>query len=100
MRVDRERRVVRQHQRVAVGGLLRGELVADVAARPGAVLDHHRLAGQLGELLAEDAAEDVARAARRKRRDEADRLRRIALRRREVGEDNEGEEQKPHARGV
>jgi hypothetical protein len=46
----------------------------------GLVLDHHRLAEQLAERRCDQSRVQVDRAAGRERRDDADRLRRPALR--------------------
>jgi hypothetical protein len=52
---------------------------ADVAAGAGAVLDDHRLANLLAQLVGEQPRHDVGGAARGERRNEADRLGRVGL---------------------
>ena len=59
---------------MAVGRALRHRLRREVAARAGAVLDHHLLRPALGELLPEGARQDVARPAGGEADDEAHRL--------------------------
>jgi hypothetical protein len=73
-RADRDRRRVREHQGVAVGRRLHDVEPADAAAGAGLVVDDDRLAELLGELLADDAGDDVARPARGEGDDDADRL--------------------------
>ena len=79
-RADRERTDVGEQQRVAIGRGLGDDLRADVAVGAGLVLDDDRLAPRFRELLADRAREDVRRAARRVRHDDADRLCGIGLR--------------------
>ena len=67
-------------QRVAVGSAFRRRLGADGGAGTGLVLHDHRLAQAQRELFPDRARDDVDAAARRKRRDEADRARRVLLR--------------------
>ena len=67
-------------QRVAVGRRVDHDLRADRAAGAGAVLGHHRLAPHLLQLGRDHAADDVGRAARRERDDQADGLVGKALR--------------------
>ena len=64
-------------QGVAVGRGMRGDFGTDV--RPGArpVVDHHRLAQPLAELLAHEPCQQVRRAGGRKRHDHLHRLFRI-----------------------
>ena len=79
-RVDRERHLRADHQGVAVrrrlGDVFRGELI--VGAR--AMLDHDLAAPGFREALRKDAAEAVDDAARRRRRHQRHRPRRIVLR--------------------
>src|SRR5205807_4292567 len=56
------------------------------AARAAAVLDQHRLAPDLRQLLAEQPRRDVGRSARRERHDEAHGLLRPGLRERRAAE--------------
>src|SRR6266568_898056 len=73
----------RAHQhRVSVGRGLGDDVGADIAARAGPVVDHDLLREALGELLRDDASDDVGAAARREGDDEADRLGGIGVRRR------------------
>ena len=72
--IDDQRRVAAHHQRIAVGRRLGDALDRDVAAGAGDVLDHHRLAPGLGELVAEQPRGDVRRHAGRKADDDLDRL--------------------------
>ena len=65
---------------VAVGRRARDRAGADVAGGAGAVLDHDRLAHRLMQMLADDARQDVGRAAGRPRHDQRDRTARIGLR--------------------
>src|SRR5258706_4826559 len=78
--VGRENAVVAEEPGSAVGRALRDDLRGDIAAGPGAVLDHDLLRPELGELLAEGAREDIARAARGEADDEPDGLFRPGLR--------------------
>jgi hypothetical protein len=55
------------HQRVAIGRRFGNQLGGDVAARSGAVLDHHRLPPGLAPAVADEARIDVGDAADRKR---------------------------------
>ena len=72
-----------EEQRVAVGRRVRDELGADVAGGAGPIVRDDLLAEALAELLRDDAADGVRRAARRLRNDEADRAARgYAVRRR------------------
>ena len=80
-RVDRERPRRTHQDRVAVGRGLGDEVGADVAARARPVVDHDLLREALGELLRDDASDDVGAAARREGDDEADRLGGISFRR-------------------
>src|SRR5437773_657933 len=68
--------------RVAVGLGLRRDLAADVAARAGAVLDHHLLAKARAERLGDHARGVVRDATRREGHDDTHRPRRPFLRRR------------------
>jgi len=79
-RIDAVRGDAAHAERVAVGRRLRDEVHADVPACAGAVLDHDRLSERLAERRRERAAKRVDDRARRERADEADRLRRPALR--------------------
>ena len=69
-----------QQQRVTVRRRLGGGGRAERAAGTTAIVDHHRLAQALVELLAEHAADNVGAAARRVRHDEPDRPGRERLR--------------------
>ena len=74
VRVDHQRALVRERDRVAVGRGLRPGGGADVALRAGAVVDDHLLAPRLAQLRRQDARQRVGAAARRERHDEAHRL--------------------------
>jgi hypothetical protein len=76
MWIDRDLAVRKQPYRVAVGRRLGDQLGGDVAVRARPVLDDHRLAERLRQLLRQHARRDVGRAAGRDRNDEADRARR------------------------
>ena len=76
-RADRQRRAVRQHQRVAVGRGAHHVLPAQRAAGAGLVVDDHRGAQRLAQRLGDDARDDVAGAAGGEGDDDADRLVRI-----------------------
>ena len=78
-RVDHDRRDAADHQRIAVGQRFGRDLGAEAAAGTGTVVDHHALVPRLDQLLADDAGDDVGGAARRVRRDHADRLGGISL---------------------
>jgi hypothetical protein len=84
-------RVGRGKHQVAVGRLLGDVLRGDVAARAGAVLDHHRLRQGRRDTLGEGAHRDVGRAPRRERDQHANRLLRPALRLRGRDQDLRGE---------
>jgi hypothetical protein len=89
-------------QRVAVGRALRRRVRADHRAGAGLVLDDDRLPEPRRELLPERARDDVDPAARRERHDEAQRLRRVGLRRgwqRGGKQRRDGEEADDHERG-
>ena len=90
--VDRHVRGVKDG--VAVGRRARDVLVRDVATRAGLVLDDHRLAEVLGELVGREARQEIARAARRIADHELQRLGWIRLRR-----DLEGSEQRQQRDG-
>ena len=66
-----------EQQRVAVGLGLVGEIGPDIAAGPGLVLDHDRLAPFGLQPLADDARQDVVDAAAGERDDEFDRAGRV-----------------------
>ena len=76
-RVDGERPVRADQQRVAVGRGARHHFGADAAAGAAAVVDHHRLPKRHFHLFADDAADDVGIAAGRERHDQMDRPVRI-----------------------
>jgi hypothetical protein len=80
-------------QRVAVLGSLGRQLGADVAAGARAVVHHHRGLQDLGQLLADDAADDVVGAAGRLRHDHRDGPGRECLRGRQQGCRQRGGEQ-------
>jgi len=69
-RSERKSDVVHQDG-VAVGSRLGDRVRADRAARPAAVLDHRGLAQGLGHALRDQARDDVGRAARGERNDDA-----------------------------
>ncbi|MNT10115.1 hypothetical protein D3C72_1449300 [compost metagenome] len=70
----------RHEQRVAVLRALGDQLRADVAARAGAVVDHHAgVVQHLAELLAHETADDVVGAARGLGHDERDGARGVGL---------------------
>ncbi len=62
-RADRQRTDVAQQQRVVVAARLRHEGGADVAVGARTVVDDHRLAQRLAQLLADQAGDDVRRPA-------------------------------------
>ena len=101
-RVHRHGAVVRHQQRVAVGRRLRRRLGADDHGGARAVLDHHRLAPELGELGRHHPRGGVDRAAGRGRHDDAHGAVGIALRggRRRRGERRERGDQRAAANGV
>ena len=72
--------VVTRHQRVAVRRRFGSYFSADIAAGARTIFHDHRLAHALGELLADQACEDIRGPARQVRRDEAQWLHRIILR--------------------
>ena len=74
---DNAARVITEPLSARLGHGLR----ADVAARPGPVLDHHRLPEAHAERLGHHARAVVGNPARRERHDDAHRLRRPFLRR-------------------
>ena len=78
-RDHRHRAGVADHQRVAVGLRRRDFARGERAARSGAILDHGRLA-ELRQNLRGEPRHRVVRPARRRRHDDADRLRGIVLR--------------------
>ena len=80
---------VGHEQRVAVGCGLRDDLGSDVATGAATVVDHHRLAQRLGELLSDDARGDVGAAAGGEGDHHADGLRRVALRVCDSGREHE-----------
>ena len=81
-------------KRVAVGLAFRHHVSAERGRGPGAVVEHHRLAEIFAELGADHARDAVDRPARRRRNDDADRLRRVflGLRERREAEEYEKEE--------
>jgi hypothetical protein len=64
---------------VTVGWRLRSELVSDDGPGARAVVDDDRLPQSPAQMLAEETARDVGRAARRERNDDTDRFRRERL---------------------
>src|SRR5262249_16988723 len=58
-RIDRERSVRSDEQRVTVRCRMRDEFGADAAAATTAVLDHHRLAERLADQIARYASDNV-----------------------------------------
>ena len=89
-RVQRLRADAAHEDRVAVGRAPSDELGADVAARPGAVFNQHRLAPGLGNPAADDAREHVGDAAGGEGHDVADRLLGMALPRQGRGRGEQG----------
>ena len=83
--------------RVAVGRRLGDGIGAERAARARAVLDHHRLAERLAELLPDQAGGHIGDAAGRERHDDADRAPGICLRLR--GQEGQSEEGACHKQG-
>jgi len=77
---DRERRDVAEHDRVAVGSGLRGELGADAATRAAAAVDDHLLTQLIAERERDDARGGVGAAPGRIRRDQPHGLGRVRLR--------------------
>ena len=80
-RVDDVRRADRQ-QRIAVGGRTHDGLGGDIARGAGPILDDDRLTETLLQPLPDHAGEKVRRAAGRKADQNADRPRRIGVRKR------------------
>ncbi len=76
-RIDGERPVRADEQRVAVGRRARHHLRADAAAGAAAVLHHHRLADRLRNLVADHAADNVGIASGREWHNQMDRPLRI-----------------------
>ena len=72
--VDREVAGVGDEQRLAVGRRLLHDLRGDDAARAGPVVDDHRVAEALRELVGHRARHDVGRAAGAVGNDEAQRF--------------------------
>ena len=97
LRQDGDAVVVRQEQRVTVGRRGLQRLGRDLAAGPGAVLDHHRGAQLVLELFAEGACNGVAAGTGRETHQQPDR--RAALRLRKArdaqGRYNKAERQRP-----
>ena len=83
-------------ERVAVRLGVGHALGAGHAAGAADVLDHHLLAEQFAHPRADDAAEHVGRAARRKRDDHVDRAGRVVLRRRARGQCHKAREGGAH----
>jgi hypothetical protein len=79
-RRDPVRRDIAMEQGIAVSGRLGDEGRGNGTARAGAVLDDDRLPERAAHALGEQTPDDVGRAARRKRHNDRDRLRRIGLR--------------------
>ena len=99
-RADRDRAGAGHEQRQAVGGRLGHVLGRDAGVRAGLVLDDHRVAELLAELLGHHARDEVDRPARREAEDEP---RRLALRERRVrrGErDRDGDREQRRRIGV
>jgi hypothetical protein len=72
--IDDKLRIGQESERVAVRGCFRYAFCCDIAARAGSVVDHDRLRQCLGELLAEQARDDVRATAGRETHHDADRL--------------------------
>jgi hypothetical protein len=68
---------------------MRGEVAGEIAVRARPVLHHDRLAEARAQRLTQRAGDEVGRAARRERHQQADRPRGIWLRRRGAGEHRE-----------
>ncbi len=84
--VGRQNAVVRHQQRVAVRGLLCGDLGRDVAPGAGAVIDHHGLFQFLVQLLPDDPGQHVAGSTGRECNEQPQGLGRISGRpRRQAG---------------
>lgn len=66
-----------KEDRVTVGGRRGGELRAECTGGTGPVVDRHLLTERDRHLLTDEARDGVVAAARRKRHDETDGLRRI-----------------------
>ena len=79
VRVDRQRALMAERDRVTVGCCFRAKRCTDVALRAAAVIDDDLLTPELGQLRSEHTSEPVRSAARRKRHDEAHGFRGIAL---------------------
>src|SRR5581483_4452273 len=90
-RVDGESGVEREEQRVAVGGRLRHQVGADVAAGAGLVLDHEGLPHRRRGLVGDEPRERVERPGHGGD-DHAHRLRRIGLRERAAGHERRDEQ--------
>ena len=88
-RRDRVDRNVAHHDGVAIRRRLRHMARGDGAGRAGPVVDHDRLAEQLGEPGLQDARHYIGAAARRKAHHHAHGLRRIVLRARRGGREHE-----------
>src|SRR5215831_12251146 len=89
VRIDCEQRTRPQQQRIAVRRCMRGEVAGEIAVRARPVLHHDRLAEARAQRLTQRAGDEVGRAARRERHQQADRPRGIGLRRRSAREHRE-----------
>ena len=76
VRIDRHQEVRREEERRAVGLGVLHRLDAGAAGSADAVLDDHARRVIAAQLLADESRRDVGAAARRKRHDDAQRLRR------------------------
>jgi hypothetical protein len=94
--VHGQRGVAADEHGVAVGRRREHGLDGNEAVGAGLVLDHHGLAGELGELAAEVARRGVGAAARRKGHDELDGLGRKFLRGGVAGAECHGHRQQRH----
>ena len=77
-RIDRELRQRCQQERIAVGRCLGDAIAGNVGAGAGNVLDHHRLAPRLRELVSDHPRNEIGGPGRRETHDDPDRLVRIA----------------------
>ena len=97
--IDRQDADIGQQDGVAVGRRAQHLAGRDIAAGAGLVVDHDRQAAALGQLLRQDAGDDVAAAARRKTDQQAELLRRERLRpggaRQQAGQRSRADQRSP-----